>query len=108
MRISASKGIKSLVVNIHTSNEVLPGLLAGMGLGEPFDLADINEDSTTGDSVKTLNLPFNSQVAGQTEVDFNISDFVPLLVDLAGNHEFTITVTDNDNKAETMTLRFKS
>ncbi len=108
VRISASKGIKSLVVNIHTSNEVLPGLLAGMGLGEPFDLADINEDSTTGDSVKTLNLPFNSQVAGQTEVDFNISDFVPLLVDLAGNHEFTITVTDNDNKAETMTLRFKS
>lgn len=108
VRISASKGIKSLVVNIHTSNEVLPGLLAGMGLGEPFDLADINEDSPTGDSVKTLNLPFNSQVAGQTEVDFNISDFVPLLVDLAGNHEFTITVTDNDNKAETMTLRFKS
>lgn len=108
VRISASKGIKSLVVNIHTSNEILPGLLAGMGLGEPFDLANINEDSTTGDSVKTLNLPFNSQVAGQTEVDFNISDFVPLLVDLAGNHEFTITVTDNDNKAETMTLRFKS
>lgn len=108
VRISASKGIKSLVVNIHTSNEILPGLLAGMGLGEPFDLANINEDSTTGDSVKTLNLPFNSQVAGQTEVDFNISDFVPLLVDLAGNHEFTITVTDNENKAETMTLRFKS
>lgn len=107
VKIMAPKGIKSLVVTIESTNDTFMYTLGDMMFDKPFDLANITDPELEG-YVSELNLPYNSAVVNQTEVEFNITAFVPMLLPFSGSHKFMISVTDNDNKCETAALRFKS
>ena len=105
--IRCPKGIKNLVVTINTDSQAFTTTLGDLGLDKPFDLAypgDLEEQI----GEEGLGLATGDKVINQKEVLFNITDFVPLLNIYPGTHKFIITVTDNDNKAETLSLVFKS
>lgn len=105
--ITCPKGIKNLVVTIDTDSGAFRTTLGDLGLDKPFDLAypgDLEEQI----GEEGLGLATGDKVINQTSVLFNITDFVPLLNIYPGTHKFMITVTDNDNKAETLSLVFKS
>lgn len=103
--IGCPKGIAHLVVKIDTDNKEFEDILGEFNLPLTFDLAYPGD---AGPALGSLGLSTGDEVIGHTEVQFNITDFVPLLVPYKGNHTFTITVTDTANIAETMSLRFKS
>ncbi|MDE6854500.1 MAG: hypothetical protein K2J38_05535, partial [Muribaculaceae bacterium] len=105
--ITAPKGIKSLVVTIKSDNPDFEETLDAMHLMPNFNLADVTDPIIETNLRDILHLPYNSAVQNQTEVEFNITDFIPMMPAFTGSHTFTISVTDNDNKCETMSLRFK-
>ncbi|MCH5219882.1 MAG: DUF4493 domain-containing protein [Muribaculaceae bacterium] len=105
--IFCEKGIKNLVVTINTDSDDFSSALEDLGLNEPFDLAypgDL-EDKIGEDG---LGLATGDKVINQTEVPFDITLFVPMLAGFPGLHTFTLSVTDNDNNIESLTLRFKA
>ena len=105
--IKCPKGIKNLVVTINTDNPNFSSALSDLGLAEPFDLAYPGSlESSLGED--GLGLAIGDQVIDQTEVPFNITQFVPMLQGFPGTHTFILSVTDNDNRLETLTLRFKA
>lgn len=105
VKIHCPKGIKNLVVNIVTDNDEFENTLGQVNMPMTFDLAYPGEDEA---ALQSLGLATGADVIGKTEVEFNISQFVPLLAPFKGNHNFVLSVTDNDNMCETMTLKFKS
>lgn len=102
--IGCPKGIKHLNVKIVTDSDNFIMTLDDMNLQE-FDLA---YPGNAEDSLTSLQLPVKDQVINQTEVLFDITNFVGLLCIYPGNHDFVITVTDNENATASMTLRFKA
>lgn len=107
VRITAPKGIKDLVVSITSDNGDFEDTLNEMHLMPNFNLANVTDPLIITNLDTVLHLPYNNDVANQTVVDFDITAFIPMMPAFAGSHKFTISVTDNDNKCETMTLRFK-
>ena len=101
--IKSENGIKNLIVTIDTDQLGFEAALADLFLDKPFDLAYPGEAEA---NLVALNLPVGHQVIDQTSVDFNITDFVPMLLAFPGNHNFILSVTDNQGICETMTLRF--
>ena len=89
--------------------------LNSVGLTSEFDLA--NPDATRPGLEAALGadgfgFPTGSNLVGKTEVDFDLTPFIPLL-NLSGAtmvHTFTLTVADDQNPANTKTvaLKFKS
>lgn len=104
VNITAPKGFKNLVVNIVTNSEKFKNTLDGM-LPLEFDLANAGEYT---DALSGLMLPVNEELTadGVTEAKFDITMFVSLLAPFKGQHDFVLTVTDKELKAETMTLTF--
>ncbi len=86
--------------------------LNSVGLTSEFDLA--NPDATRPGLEAALGadgfgFPTGSNLVGQTEVDFDLSPFIPLL-NLSGAtmvHTFTLTVADDQNPANTKTVALK-
>lgn len=101
--IKCPKGIAHLVVDIKTDSSLFEQIIDEMNLAT-FDLAYPGDAK---ESLESLELPIEGDVIGQTEVVFDITQFVSLLV-YPGNHDFVLTVTDNDKAVSSMTLRFKS
>lgn len=105
--IKCEKGIKNLVVTINTDNSNFTSALSDLGLAEPFDLAYPGDlESSLGED--GLGLAIGDQVIDQTEVPFNITQFVPMLNGFPGNHNFILSVTDNEGRQASLTLRFKA
>lgn len=105
--IKCPKGIKNLVVTIETESSSFKTTLGDIGLDKPFDLAypgDL-EESIGEDG---LGLATGAKVINQTEVPFDITQFIGLLVPFQGKHTFVLSVTDNDNQCETLSLIFIS
>lgn len=102
--ITCPKGIKHLVVDIQTDSDGFISTLNDLNL-KNFDLAYPGDAE---ESLESLQLPIKDQVINQTEVLFDITNFVGLLCIYPGNHNFVISVTNNENEVETMTLRFKA
>ena len=92
--IEADKGIKSFFVTIDS--ETLRPLLPVINLPEKFDICDIPDEL-----VEVLHgefgFPINEQVKNQTSVTFSITKFVEILLEIPGEHNFVLDVTDNDN-----------
>lgn len=101
VNITAPKGFKNLEVTIQTDSPLFEQILDEMNL-KHFDLA---EPGDAEDSLVSLELPIKDQVVGHTEVLFDITSFIPLLV-YPGNHDFVIKVTDSQNNVSSMTLKF--
>ncbi|MDE5682644.1 MAG: hypothetical protein K2I39_00345, partial [Muribaculaceae bacterium] len=55
-----------------------------------------------------LGFPIGDAVLGKTTIDFNITEFVPLLNIYPGKSDFIITVTDSKGATSTLTLKFVS
>ena len=101
--IKCPQGIQHLVVSIQTDSPLFEQIIDEMNLAS-FDLAYPGDAK---ESLESLELPIEGDVINHTEVVFDITQFVSLLV-YPGNHDFVLTVTDNNGKVSSMTLRFKS
>ena len=102
--INCEDGIDKFYVDITSDNETLLGALESMGLKE-FELT---EPGDAEDSLDNLELPYGSKVKGQNQVEFNITEFVPLLSKFPGLHTFKMTIILNDGSDKSLPLTFKA
>lgn len=103
LNITSETGIKTFDVVID-SGTLTPEALNGVGLAKNLDLVNPGEFA---EGLSSIGLPVN--VGGMKEVEFNITDFMPLLNILGpGTHKFILTVTDEGGSSTaTLTLQTK-
>lgn len=92
--VTATAGIKSFWVTIDS--EELKDLLPVFNMPEKFDICDVPADLAEilhGE----FGFPINEQVKNQTAVTFSITKFVEILLEIPGEHNFVLDVTDNNN-----------
>ena len=111
---AAASGIKSFTVQI-VSDTLTPSELANVGLCDNLDLVSPEKSSdSTGkmtdmssieQSLNNLGFPTRDAVLNQTEVSFSITQFLSLLSFTGnGQHNFIMTVTDNNGDTTVKTL----
>ena len=92
--VTAAAGIKSFWVTIDS--EALKDLLPVINMPEEFDICDIPAD-LAAILHDEFGFPINEQVKNQTAVMFSITKFVEILLEIPGEHNFVLDVTDNNN-----------
>lgn len=92
--VTAAAGIKSFWVTIDS--EALKDLLSDTNMPEKFDICDIPAD-LAAILHDEFGFPINEQVKNQTAVMFSITKFVEILLEIPGEHNFVLDVTDNNN-----------
>ena len=92
--VTATAGIKSFWVTIDS--EELKDLLPVFNMPEKFDICDIPAD-LAAILHDEFGFPINEQVKNQTAVMFSITKFVEILLEMPGEHNFVLDVTDNNN-----------
>lgn len=92
--VTATAGIKSFWVTIDS--EALKDLLPVINKPEKFDICDIPAD-LAAILHDEFGFPINEQVKNQTAVMFSITKFVEILLEIPGEHNFVLDVTDNNN-----------
>lgn len=92
--VTAAAGIKSFWVTIDS--EALKDLLPDINMPEKFDICDIPAD-LAAILHDEFGFPINEQVKNQTAVMFSITKFVEILLEIPGEHNFVLDVTDNNN-----------
>lgn len=97
IKLAAPNKIKSLVVTITSTSAAFQGAVNAMFNGA-FDLANPSDDII--ENLTNLGLPMKEQVYNQTDVDFDVTKFTPLLNDplFVGEHTFKIALTDQKGK----------
>ena len=94
INVTAAAGIKSFWVTIDS--EALKDLLLILSIPEKFDICDIPAD-LAAILHDEFGFPINEQVKNQTAVMFSITKFVEILLEIPGEHNFVLDVTDNNN-----------
>ncbi len=92
--VTATAGIKSFWVTIDS--EELKDLLLVINMPEKFDICDVPAD-LAAILHDEFGFPINEQVKNQTAVMFSITKFVEILLEIPGEHNFVLDVTDNNN-----------
>ena len=92
--VTATAGIKSFWVTIDS--EALKDMLPVFNMPEKFDICDIPAD-LAAILHDEFGFPINEQVKNQTAVMFSITKFVEILLEIPGEHNFVLDVTDNNN-----------
>ena len=92
--VTATAGIKSFWVTIDS--EALKDLLPDINMPEKFDICDVPAD-LAAILHDEFGFPINEQVKNQTAVMFSITKFVEILLEIPGEHNFVLDVTDNNN-----------
>lgn len=92
--VTAAAGIKSFWVTIDS--EALKDLLLVINMPEKFDICDVPAD-LAAILHDEFGFPINEQVKNQTAVMFSITKFVEILLEIPGEHNFVLDVTDNNN-----------
>lgn len=110
IHIHSEAPIASFKVKID-SETLTADVLSDVKLAPEFDLADPivttddGEKKDLTEGLKGLEFPVGDEVKGATELDFDITKFVPLtMIYGAANHRFILTVTDNAGNSKTLTL----
>lgn len=99
---TADGGLTGFIIDIN-STTLTDEILSGVGLGSHLDLINPGSLST---GLQSLGFPVEGDVQGKSSVEFDISQFVPLLkIYGAGDHRFQISVTDA-NGTISKTLHF--
>lgn len=97
--VKASAGIRNFELNI-ISNVLTAEALGEIGLSNNIDL--INDEDAVA-ILGTLGVPAGAILKDSTEVSFDISSLVPLILQLAptqsGTHIFTLKITDNEGRS---------
>ena len=88
----------------------LTPLLPTIGLPAQFDLCQIDDpqlQALLGNSIEEggLGFPINDKVRNQTYVPFSITYFVQMLVNIPGEHNFRLDVTDNEGVTVSKTVQ---
>lgn len=106
VKIHAEYGIEHLNVKISSDNN---DFLASAGdlLPLQFDLAYPANDEDAK-AFASIGLPVRNDVIGKTDLDFDISELVPLLSSFVGTHHFQLSVTDSKANQLVKTLTFKA
>lgn len=103
IHIHSDAPIASLNVKI-VSNFLTEDMLSGVGLTSEFDLANPVKNGTDyTEGLKGLGFKVGDEVKGQTDLDFDITTFMPLIA-MAGDHKFIITVKDENGVSKTLSL----
>lgn len=93
LNIHSDSGIKKFTVQID-SNILTPGELAQVGLPATLDL--VNPDPDYASVLDDLGFP--TYVGDKTDVEFDMSEFVPVIIAVSGGqkgvHKFILTVSD--------------
>lgn len=98
IRITAPSGIRSLLVKIDGALDLEGMLPASFDLTDP-DAAMPGLSAVLGKD--GFGFPVGDEVAGQTEIPFSITSFLPLMGTFPGVTWFTLTVVDTDgNRTE--------
>lgn len=108
VKITSEKGnFTHLYVKID-SETLTPDELEGVGLCEEFDLADPNSTGTDlSEAFEGLGFPYGTGVTEKSVVDFNITNFVPMLGALGeGTSKFILTA-ENAAGSVTKTITIK-
>lgn len=92
--VTATAGIKSFWVTIDS--EALKDQLPVINMPEKFDICDVPAD-LAAILHDEFGFPINEQVKNQTAVMFSITKFVEILLEIPGEHNFVLDVTDNNN-----------
>jgi len=110
IHIHSEAPIASFKVKIN-SETLTADVLSDVKLAPEFDLADPivktddGEKKDLTEGLKGLEFPVGDEVKGATDLDFDITKFVPLtMIYGAANHRFILTVTDNAGNSKTLTL----
>ncbi len=103
VNIAAVNGIEHLIVTISSTSDSFLQSLSEVGMPTTFDLAYPGDKSEV---YASLGLPVGDEVLGATTLDFNISQFVPLLKAFPGTHKFQLSVTDAKSQQLVKTLTF--
>lgn len=99
VNIKSEKGFAKLDVKI-ISNFLTKDMLEGVGLTDQFDLCNPGQYA---EGIAGLGFPTAETLASATEVDFDITGFLPLIFE-AGDHKFNITVVDKEGNEKSFTL----
>ena len=116
--VKASKGVKSFIVKI-ASDVLTPAELKKVGLCDVLDLVTPENSYSTVDpnfntssiaeKLNNLGFPYGDAVKDQTTVSFSITGFLGLLsLTGAGDHDFEMTVIDNEDNVITKKLMIKT
>lgn len=94
IRVTASQGVKSLLVKITGS---LVETLDSVEIPAEFDLVD-PEATKEGLSTKLegLGFPVGADVVGKTKLEFDITNFMPMMATSAGRTDFRLKVIDGE------------
>ncbi len=105
--VSASEGIDQLLISISSSNAMFNGALADMGMGGEFDLANPSGDLAA--LLNDLGLVNGAAVKDKTDVEFDISAFIPMIFIVAAGEDmtadFSLTVKDAGGANATKVLK---
>ena len=118
--ISASKGIKEFFVEIKSAS-LTPEELANVGLCNMLNLCHPTQSYDTRNPgtfidveqpLRELGFAVGNDVLGKTFVKLSITQFMGVLQAVSGsglkNHDFDITVTDNEGNTTTKTLMLQT
>ncbi|MFI3239439.1 MAG: DUF4493 domain-containing protein [Bacteroidales bacterium] len=100
--IVAENGIAGLTVVI-VSEQLSPSVLSTVGLSDYLDLVNPGD---LKEAIQSLELPVEEEVVGETEMNIDISEFMPMLMIYKGTHQFVLTVTDSEGLEVVETLTF--
>ncbi|MDE5635505.1 MAG: hypothetical protein K2I52_04275, partial [Muribaculaceae bacterium] len=102
--ILAEHGLSNLRVTINSVG-LDEDELEAIGLPKSFDLA-YPENDEISEALTILEFPIKEDVIGKTSVEFDITQFVPLLPNFEGPHEFVIEAVDAQGHTKSLTLKF--
>lgn len=104
LKVTAPLSIADFNVEI-VSETLNADQLAGVGLASKFSLVN---DTQYFEQLAGLGFPVGDDVAGKTELDLSISNFLSVLAMLgAGEHDFVMSVTDAEGNVTTKTVMFR-
>lgn len=101
--ISTESAIKALEVTIDS--EQLSPELPEIGLPTHFDICNVDNALAPILGTGGLEFPINEEVKGKKNIQISISEFMKFLVDIPGEHNFIIKVTDEADLATTKTVK---
>lgn len=111
INIVSKNPLTNLIVRIE-SNYLTNEFLQSVGLMSEFDLANLSPElEETLGNPEGFNFPVGDKVKGQTNIDFVLSPFIPLLnLSPTPNdiHKFHLTMKDDKGNEKTVTLTFIS